>query len=169
MLVLGKCEAWTAVMRAHFGHAEQRWTLLLIEWTRKEGIFSDGPLSVYLVGDQEQLNNRVHVVLCVWDTWFMCNQIKCYNLPGVSWWQPVGGAIVSVYLELLSSVHSFEIRETLQWNLRGTGDKLNESGSVCLVEWPQCPPEPLDLKTMQRKHRCNNDLEKWKQHIKLHI
>lgn len=67
-------------------------------------------------------------------------------LPGVSGWQAVGGAIVAVDLELLDAVHALQSSEALQRNLRRAGDKLQELGSVGLVERAQGPPEPLDLR-----------------------
>lgn len=63
----------------------------------------------------------------------------------MSRWQAVGGAVVAVDLELLDAVHALQSGEALQRNLGRTGDKLQELGSVGLVEGAQGPPEPLDL------------------------
>lgn len=68
------------------------------------------------------------------------------SLPSMSRWQAVSGAIVTVDLKLLNAVHALESSKTLEGDLGCAGDKLQELGSVRLVEGPQGPPEPLDLK-----------------------
>lgn len=60
-------------------------------------------------------------------------------------WKSVCRSIVSVDLELLHAVHTFQSAETLQRNFRCAGDELQELGSVCLIESSQCSPEPLNL------------------------
>ena len=64
----------------------------------------------------------------------------------MSRWQAVSGAIVTVNLELLDAVHALQSSKTLEGNLGGTSDKLQELSPVRLVEGTQGPPEPLDLK-----------------------
>lgn len=58
---------------------------------------------------------------------------KCFNyvclanvlyLPGMSRWQAVSGAIVTVDLELLDAVHALQSSKTLEGNLGRAGDKL---------------------------------------------
>lgn len=68
------------------------------------------------------------------------------SLPGVSRWQAVSGAIVTVDLKLLNAVHALQSSKTLEGNLGCASDKLQEFGSVGLVKGAQGPPEPLDLK-----------------------
>lgn len=48
-------------------------------------------------------------------------------------------------LKLLNAIHAFEGGKALQGHLGGTCDKLEELGTVSLVERTQCSPEPLDL------------------------
>lgn len=73
-----------------------------------------------------------------------CKLVVC--LPGMSRWQAVSGAIVTVDLELLDAVHPLQSSKALERNLGRAGDKLQELGPVRLVKGPQGPPEPLDLK-----------------------
>ncbi len=56
------------------------------------------------------------------------------RLPGMSRWQAVSGAIVTVDLELLDAVHALQSSKTLEGNLGRAGDKLQEFGPVCLVK-----------------------------------
>lgn len=67
-------------------------------------------------------------------------------LPGVSRWQAVSGAIVTVDLELLNAIHALQSSKALQGNLGCASDELQEFGSVGLVKRAQGPPEPLDLR-----------------------
>lgn len=46
------------------------------------------------------------------------------SLPGMSRWQAVSGAIITVDLELLDAVHALQSSETLEGNLGCAGDKL---------------------------------------------
>lgn len=45
-------------------------------------------------------------------------------VPGMSRWQAVSGAIVTVDLELLDAVHALQSSKTLEGNLGRAGDKL---------------------------------------------
>ena len=48
-------------------------------------------------------------------------------------------------LKLLNAIHAFKGSKTLQGHLGSTCDKLEELGTVSLIERTQCSPEPLDL------------------------
>lgn len=48
-------------------------------------------------------------------------------------------------LKLLNAIHAFKGSKTLQGHLGSTRDKLEELGTVSLIERTQCSPEPLDL------------------------
>lgn len=48
-------------------------------------------------------------------------------------------------LKLLNAIHTFKGSKALQGHFGSTRDKLEELGTVSLVERTQCSPEPLDL------------------------
>lgn len=48
-------------------------------------------------------------------------------------------------LKFLNAIHAFKGSKALQGHLGSTCDKLEELGTVSLVERTQCSPEPLDL------------------------
>ena len=48
-------------------------------------------------------------------------------------------------LKFLHSIHALESSKTLEGHLGCSGNKLDETGSVCLIKGAQSPPEPLDL------------------------
>ena len=59
--------------------------------------------------------------------------------------QSVSGAVISVDLELLHSVHPLQCSKALQRDLGRASHKLEEPGPVCLVKRAQSSPKPLDL------------------------
>jgi hypothetical protein len=59
--------------------------------------------------------------------------------------QTIRGPIITMDLELLHTVHAFQGAKSLQWHLRGAGDKLQELRTFRLIETAQCTPEPLNL------------------------
>ena len=67
------------------------------------------------------------------------------NIPGMCRWKSVCGAIISVNLELLGTIHALKMGKALQRNFRGARDKLQEASSVRLVKGSEGPPEPVDL------------------------
>lgn len=68
------------------------------------------------------------------------------HLPCVSTGQPLSGAGVSVYLELLYTVHSFEGGKALERYLGRPRHKLDKTGTIGLVKGAQGSPKPLDLR-----------------------
>lgn len=63
----------------------------------------------------------------------------------MSRWKAICGAIIAVNLELLSAIHTLQCRESLQGHFRSTSHKLQELGSLSLVETTESSPEPLNL------------------------
>lgn len=56
-------------------------------------------------------------------------------------------------LELLNAIHAFKGSKALQGHFGSTRDKLEELGTVSLVERTQCSPEPLDLQKETQEAR----------------
>lgn len=53
--------------------------------------------------------------------------------------------VVAMDVEPVDSVHTLEFLEAVEWHFTGSSDKLEQFGTLFLVEGTHCTPEPLDL------------------------
>jgi hypothetical protein len=54
--------------------------------------------------------------------------------------------IIAMDIELAEPIHTLKLLETVEWNLAGTRDELQQFGSLFLIERANCTPEPLYLR-----------------------
>lgn len=53
--------------------------------------------------------------------------------------------VVAMDVEPVDSVHTLEFLEAIERYFTGPGDKLEQFGTLLLVEGTHCTPEPLNL------------------------
>lgn len=65
-------------------------------------------------------------------------------------WEAILVTVVAMDIEAVDPVHALKFLESVEGHFAGSGDELEQFGTLFFVEGADCTPEPLDLRGRSR-------------------